>query len=244
MFVVGYVGGWWLPKDVSTYGWEVDLLFYGILYMTGFFFVLTEAILVYNLWKFYHGRGQRSDYVHGSHRLEILWTAVTAVILLIVAFSQVHAWENIKYQTRMPEPDQVFEVSARQFEWRIRYPARDTLDKITTDWREENKDSPVKREPALAREWERNPHYDDVDVVNEVHVWKMNGDEHARVRLFLKTRDVLHSFFLPNLRIKQDAVPGKTIPVWFEAKEHNIEWDGQNWVYVKDSAGQEQHWDL
>jgi cytochrome c oxidase subunit 2 len=35
----------------------------------------------------------------------------------------------------------------------------------------------------------------------------------------LKSQDVLHSFFLPNMRVKQDAVPGMKIPVWFKAKE-------------------------
>ena len=41
----------------------------------------------------------------------------------------------------------------------------------------------------------------------------------------LKTQDVIHSFFLPNLRLKQDALPGKTIPVWFAVTEYNMEPD-------------------
>src|SRR5262249_14933172 len=61
---------------------------------------------------------------------------------------------------------------------------------------------------------------DDVRLVNEIHCWK-GTRENASVLVQLKTQDVLHSFFLPNLRLKQDAVPGKTIPVWFAATEHN-----------------------
>jgi len=44
------------------------------------------------------------------------------------------------------------------------------------------------------------------------------------VRVVLTSKDVIHSFFLPNLRLKQDAVPGREIEVWFEAtKEGNYE---------------------
>ena len=43
--------------------------------------------------------------------------------------------------------------------------------------------------------------------------------------IYLNTSDVIHSFFLPNLRLKQDALPGKTIPVWFSASESNAAWD-------------------
>ncbi len=55
---------------------------------------------------------------------------------------------------------------------------------------------------------------DDLFLVNDLHV-PVNED----VLVQLKSMDVLHSFFLPNLRIKQDAVPGMKIPVWFKATE-------------------------
>jgi cytochrome c oxidase subunit 2 len=63
-------------------------------------------------------------------------------------------------------------------------------------------------------QWGKDAQFDDLRVVNEVHIW-----EESRVRLYLTTRDVIHSFFLPNMRIKQDALPGKTIPVWFAAEK-------------------------
>ncbi len=56
---------------------------------------------------------------------------------------------------------------------------------------------------------------DDVTVDNEVHV-----PAGKTVRLLLKSRDVIHSFFLPNLRFKQDMVPGHEIPAWFKVTEH------------------------
>lgn len=55
---------------------------------------------------------------------------------------------------------------------------------------------------------------DDFTVDNELHV-PVGKD----IRVTLKAKDVLHSFFLPNLRLKQDAVPGRSIEVWFRANE-------------------------
>ena len=51
---------------------------------------------------------------------------------------------------------------------------------------------------------------DDIHVVNDLHL-----PVNEEILLDLKSTDVLHSFFLPNLRVKQDAVPGMKIPVWF-----------------------------
>src|SRR5262249_40574865 len=51
---------------------------------------------------------------------------------------------------------------------------------------------------------------------NDLHCWKGQN-----VLIYLKTRDVGHSIFLPNIRVKQDALPGKTIPVWFKPTEAN-----------------------
>ena len=53
---------------------------------------------------------------------------------------------------------------------------------------------------------------DDYQVLNDLHV-----PENKVVHVHLRSKDVIHSFFLPNLRLKQDALPGKEITVWFEA---------------------------
>lgn len=208
-FVFG--GQWWLPQNVCSFGPEVDYLFYLILAFTGFFFVLTLVIMVIGMAKFTYDPNRRSTYTHGSHKLEMLWTAVPALILLFIAFAQVGAWSNIKYQSRMPKADQVFDVQARMWEWRFRYPTADQLAKMTSAWKDDGKT------PPDADAWFRSDHIDDIHLVNEVHTWKG-----AKVRFNLRSRDVIHSFFLPNMRIKQDAMPGKTIPVWFDAQESNV----------------------
>jgi len=217
--VAPLVDGWWLPHNLCSFGPRTDGLFYIILAITGFFFLLTEGIMVYALWKYTAQPGQKSAYTHGSHKLELAWTIVPAVILLIIAIAQVRAWEDIKYISRMPKPDQVFEVAARQFEWGFRYPTSKQNADMLKEWGQNEKGEPEPgRESSLAAEWQRTPHADDVHLANEVHTWKG-----AKVRFYLKSRDVIHSFFLPNMRIKQDALPGKVIPVWFDTAGEKVE---------------------
>jgi cytochrome c oxidase subunit 2 len=202
--------GWWLPDNIASFGYEVDNLFYIILVITGFFFVLTEALLVYCMWKYAYRPGAKADYVEGNNRLEMLWTAVPAAILLFISFAQIGAWERIKYATRMPPPHQVVQVTARQWEWRLRYPHDDRFNAARADAAE------AARINDASRRWGEVPSFDDVHTTNELHTWKG-----AKVKIYLKTVDVLHSFGIPNLRLMQDALPGKTIPMWFEATEAN-----------------------
>jgi cytochrome c oxidase subunit 2 len=228
LFIVSpFVSGWWLPKDVSTFGGGIDGLFYLILGITGFFFVLTEAILVYALFRYAGQPGRKASYFHGNHTLEMVWTLVPGVVLFLLAIVQINVWAEVKFQKNMPEPDaktQQMEVLARQWEWRVRYPSRERMEA----W---------EKDPKSAQDFARNQHLDDVHIANEIHVWKGGKErpEQHRVLVHLKTRDVLHSFFLPNLRLKQDALPGKTIPVWFAVTQHNTK-------PIEDPKSHEKQW--
>jgi cytochrome c oxidase subunit 2 len=219
--VAAAVPGWWLPENVASFGGDVDYLFYLILVFTSFFFVLAEALLVYALWRFGYRPGHKADYVEGHHRLELAWTIVPALILLFIAFAQIRAWEQIKYATRTPPPDQLVQVTGRQWEWRLRYPQN------------------VVRQGADARRWAEVPEFDDLHVVNELHTWKG-----ANVKIFLKTQDVLHSFGIPNLRLMQDALPGKTIPMWFNATKANARFAGGKTTLLKDNENRPLEWEI
>jgi cytochrome c oxidase subunit 2 len=216
--------GWWLPRNVASFGGEIDYLFYVILFFTGFFFVLTEVILVYAMLQFDHDPERKAVYVEGHNKLEAFWTIIPAAILLYIAFAQIPAWAQIKYQSRMPTAAKdegrylVCNVTARQWEWQVRYPGAIV--------------------PANEKHWAEHPDLDDVHDVNDLHIWK-----DAKVKVYLKTQDVLHSYFLPNLRIKQDAVPGKTIPMWFDATESNCYWDDEAKRVVR-SKLKEQDWEI
>ena len=85
-------------------------------------------------------------------------------------------------------------MTARQFEWRIRYPAPGT--KFTTY--------------KQIKAWLAKPHAGDVYAVNKLFV-HLNRE----TLIYLKSADVQHAFFVPDLRVKQDAMPGQSIDIWF-----------------------------
>ncbi len=172
----------WLPENVSTFGTEIDSLLYLIYYITGAVFILVTVLMVLFLVMYRYREGRRAVYSHGNTTMEIIWTVVPAIILIVLAFMSVSTWSKVK--ANAPPSDFNLQVTAKQFNWEILYPGPDG--KFGTK--------------------------DDFKVDNEMHV-----PVNKVVRIILKSKDVIHSFFLPNLRLKQDAVPGMEILVWFEA---------------------------
>jgi cytochrome c oxidase subunit 2 len=185
-FVDAHNHGWWLPPNLSTYGPDIDRLFYLILWMVAFFFVLTEGILIWCVFAYSKKRKTKAQFTHGHHKLEMLWTAIPGALLLVITFTQMGTWAEIKFKGSFPDATPMAEVYASQFDWRFRYPGRDGTFGTTDDL--ENA-------------------FEYVVPVGEPVVFD------------LRSRDVIHSFFVPYLRIKQDAMPGMAIPVWFQAQQ-------------------------
>jgi cytochrome c oxidase subunit 2 len=189
----------WLPENINDHGGVIDGLFMFILYLTGVIFVGTGWVLFWFLWKYDMAKNRAPvKYSHGSHTLEVIWSILPAATLLFIAIYQMNAWADAKLRRPLLStgPDKtagtaddvvqppLVEVTARQFEWRIRYAGPDG--QIGTP--------------------------DDVYTVNDLHI---PVDEEVVIQL--KSMDVLHSFFLPHMRVKQDAVPGMKQFLWFRA---------------------------
>ena len=226
--------GWWFPgtgpvtaaykgpadgEAMSPLGDRIDDLFHMILIVTTVVFVLTQIALGYVLWT----GAQRTDpgvttrawFTHGSHNLEVIWSIVPAAVLLYIALYQMDVWAEFRMRPYFPTAqigaaleelgvseegegrDRAFaEVTARQFEWRIRYPGFDADGQLL---------------PLMP-----DPQPTDLYAVNDLHL-----PSGAPVMINLRSADVQHAFVLPELRVKQDAVPGRVIPVWFQAEESN-----------------------
>lgn len=179
--------GHWLPANINDHGAVIDNLFLFILVLTGVIFVATGLALFWFLWKYDAARNpQPVAFTHGSHTLEVVWSIIPAATLVFIAIYQMNAWADAKMK-RPKFPDgrlrpPIAEITARQFEWRVRYAGEDGALGTT----------------------------DDVFTVNDLHL-----PVSEEIVLSIKSQDVLHSFFLPNLRVKQDVVPGMKQFVWF-----------------------------
>lgn len=205
--------GWWLPENFSTDGAVIDQLFNLILVVVVVVFVAVQLTLIVFLVKYRARPGGKATYIHGNNRLEILWTAVPAVFLAVLSFLSQQGWVKIKPAEGFRsgevgqagrEADLVIEVIAEQFAWNIRYPGAD------------GKFGP--RRPDLVSV--ANPIGIDRDHPNGADDIFLTGQMHIpmdkRIQVNLTSKDVLHSFFLPHSRVKQDAVPGMVIQMFFD----------------------------
>ena len=90
----------WLPEDVSTFGQDIDSLFYLIYYITGVTFILVTVLMIWFLIQYRHREGRRATYTHGNTTLEIIWTVIPAAILIMLSFMSVSTWARVKRMRR------------------------------------------------------------------------------------------------------------------------------------------------
>jgi cytochrome c oxidase subunit II len=195
-------GLWWMP-DVATRGGEqIDRLTYFIYYLTGAVFVLTQIVYIYFLVKYRAKKGVRATYSHGNNQLEIVWTAIpTAIFIGLWGYSN-HMWLDDLHR-EPPAGTMEVAVTAYQFGFSFQYPGP-SGNLGRTDVKLLSANNLFGNDPSdpLTKE-------DFQSSVLELPVNKA-------VRIRLNSRDVIHGFYIPQFRIYQDAVPGRTIDwVWF-----------------------------
>ena len=192
-----------LPPCVTTTGEQIDFIIKIIFWLTAVVFVATQGTYIYYLIRYRRRPGVKAHYSHGNNTLEIIWTTLPTIIFLALAIYSNRVWEEIHRPA--PENSLTIDVSSYQFGWEMRYPgvtgklAPIDVKKITplNRWGTDEAD------PRTAQ-----------DVISTELVIPVGRPVH----LLLHARDVIHSFYVPEFRLYQDCVPGRTIGwVWFQA---------------------------
>jgi cytochrome c oxidase subunit 2 len=199
-------GRWWFPTAISEHGPAYDRQFILTIIVVGIAFVAAQVALGIAVWRFRDtgdGSGARAVYSHGNNRMEILWTGVTAVIFITLALLGQRVWWNL-HMIDAPANANRVRVTAQQFQWNFHYAGPDGKFG-RTDPRKISDESINyvgldSTDPASAD-----------DSVTQTLVTAVNRP----VELNLTSRDVTHSFWVPQLRFKQDAVPGLDVKVHF-----------------------------
>ena len=209
----GSLYGWGLPFNASAHGAEIDRLIYVIHVFMALLFVGWFAFLIIALIKFRSRPGHKATYKL-NHFMAPTYAEVgvalfEAVLLVAFSFPVVHHVKNI-----FPKAEQALHVRvvAEQFAWNFHYPGTDGVFG-KTDIQLINPGNPLGLDPndPAAK--------DDLVTINQLHV-----PVHRPVIARLSSKDVIHSFGIPVMRVKQDVIPGQVIPVWFEAaKTGNFE---------------------
>ena len=198
--------GWHYPPNLSVHGPEIDLLINVLHWFMLLLFVGWGIYFIATLFRFRARDGHRAHYesTHNKFPKYVEVGVVLFEVFLLVGLS-FPVWSQLKNE--FPDEDEAFQVRivAQQFVWNIQYPGRDgqfgqTLPKFVSP------DNPVGLDP-------NDPAgKDDIVTVNE-----FNFPVNQPVIAYINSLDVIHSFAIPVLRVKQDAIPGNETPIWWEA---------------------------
>lgn len=172
--------------QASTYASDIDGLITLIAVLVGFWFIVTEGVFLWLIFRFRHKEGVKAEYISGKNPKHKRWINIPHALVLIcdifIIVGAIRVWVEVK-QT-LPEPDAIVRVTGQQWSWTFQHPGAD-------------------RELDTA---------DDIFTTDDLHV-QVGLTYHYE----LQSLDVLHSFSVPVFRLKQDAVPGRTITGWFKA---------------------------
>ena len=200
---------WWMPPLASLQGAPIDEQFKLTLTLVGIVFLLAQVVLGFLVWKYRGNRKQLSSRQFSeSRRAEQWWTALTFLLFFVFAGTSARSWvqtHNIHTAADSKRPIDI-EVTGTQFAWYFRYPGPDGIFGRT---RPELVDASLGSAAAVGLDMNDPAARDDIVATSLVVPANRN------VRLMLRAQDVIHSFFVPELRFKQDAVPGMAIPVIF-----------------------------
>ena len=102
IFSVGlFFMGWWFPPAITEHGPAYDQQFLLTIIVVGISFVLAQVGLGYMVWRYRDtGQGERALYSHGSNKLEMIWTVVTAIIFISLAVLGQKVWAQLHFQPR------------------------------------------------------------------------------------------------------------------------------------------------
>lgn len=200
-------GKWWLPAAISEHAPALDRQFLITILVVGVSFAAAQIGLGWMVWKYRDtGKsGDRATYSHGSNRLEVLWTVITAIVFIALGVMGQSVWASLRLYDAPPGSYNV-NVVAQQFQWNFHYAGADGKYGRT--------------DPSLIDDGSLNfvgldaadgPAKDD-SVVSTLVI-----PVNRPVELRLRSKDVIHNFWVPQLRFKQDLVPGMEIKVHFTA---------------------------
>jgi cytochrome c oxidase subunit 2 len=195
----------WLPPLASQHGAGIDRMLTYLLVCTGALVLIGHLVLGYFVLR--SASQDRASTEVPSQRVQRVWSIAPAIVMTLVAEGGVlvvglPVWAQL-YGQGPPADAVLVEVTGEQFTWNVRYPGKDgELGRTDPTLIGTDNGIGLDRDDSAAAD-------DIVDLA--VMYLPVNRPVHIRLR----SKDVLHSFYLPMHRIKQDAVPGMTIDVWF-----------------------------
>jgi len=193
-----------MPVQASTHAAELDQMSVLVHWLMLIMFVGWAVFFIFVLFKFRKSANPKASYTGAKGKISKgTEVAVAIVEVVLLVFYAIPAWAKRVKAFPSDSEAVVVRVIAEQFAWNIQYPGPDGKFG-RTDINLVSADNPIgidRRDPAAK---------DDITTINQ-----LNLPVDRPVLVHLSSKDVIHSFGLFEMRVKQDAIPGMQIPVWF-----------------------------
>lgn len=195
-----------IPSASSVHGKETDFWFWFGMAVVTASFVIVNSVLFYFPLKYRYKKNRKAHFYPHNNTLEIVWTLVPAVIMAGLVFTGLRVWNKV--MSDAPKDAEIIEIMGKQFGWQVRYGGVENGKLGNYNYK--LIDDAAGNEFGLDFTDENS--FDDFTNSSELHIPKGKP-----VLLKIRARDVLHSVFIPHMRVKMDAVPGMPTKFWFIA---------------------------
>jgi len=198
---------WWFPEGISEHAPAIDAQFMRTLWVVGIAFTAAQFALGYAVIRFGRKGDARAVYTHGSNKLEITWTMITAFVFVVLAILGQRVWANLHLNAAADNSVRI-EVVAQQFQWNFHYSGADGVrGRTEAKYIDDSALNFIGLDPT------------DSAAKDDAQLTTLVIPKDRPVELTLRSKDVIHSFFVPALRFKQDTLPGMAIKVHFTANK-------------------------
>lgn len=195
---------WRPPAPITEIGKAVDHQYDLTLAVTATVFILSQLGLALAVFIF-RDKGTRAHFTRGNNTMEFLWTSATIILFLGLGIMGRKAWADTRFTEPQSDAIQV-EVTANQFVFNFRYAGPDgKFGRLDPKLISASTGNPLGIDPA------------DPAGKDDIVVPTLTVPVDHQVELLIRSQDVIHNFFVRELRLQQDAVPGMMIPLHFTA---------------------------
>jgi cytochrome c oxidase subunit II len=192
------------PPAITDVGHAIDHQYDLTLGVVATVFILSQLGLAFVIFRF-RDRGQKAHFTRGNNTMEVIWTSATIILFVGLGLMGRKAWAEMRFTEAAPGAIPV-EVTENQFVFNFRYPGPDGKF--------------GKLDPKQISASTGNPlgiDQNDPAGKDDIVVPTLTVPANREVQLMIRSQDVIHNFYVRELRLQQDATPGMVVPLHFTA---------------------------
>ncbi|MEL7530118.1 MAG: cytochrome c oxidase subunit II [Bacteroidota bacterium] len=203
-----------MQEAASKHGQDIDDMMWATTIVSVFVVVVTGTLLFYFAWRYRYREGTKALFYPHNNKLEVIWTLVPAVVMAVLVIQGYFVWDETM-MSEMPEDAIEIEMQGEQFRWTARYPGADLkfgkanvayidgINQYGLDLRQRNSQD---------------------DLIIDGTAGDIVLPKGLPIKVWIKSKDVLHSMTLAHFRVKMDAVPGMRTSFTFTPLFTTEEW--------------------